>query len=129
MWEIGTVGLVLDILATIAEPSAPQPDTLRIVALLVGLPLLTIVVVAAAILGPQWSRAGRWRPGQPWVEGPVWLGAGDPDAAAAVLTAENTPALVTANTDAAIESTQASGADDVKSPAAPIQLGGARGQW
>lgn len=43
-------------------------------ALLIGLPLLVIVIVVLAVLGPQWSRAGRWRPGQPWLDEPMWFG-------------------------------------------------------
>lgn len=130
MAEIGTVGLVLDILATIAEPTAPEQDSLRVIALLIGIPLLTIVVVAATILGPQWSRAGRWRPGQPWVDEPVWLGSGDPDRAAAVLTDDNSPALLSAE-EAAVALThggQVPPAGDTTAPTR-IQLGGARGQW
>lgn len=119
--EIGTVGTVLEILTTIAEPTAPEPDPLRILALLVGVPLLAILIVAAAVLGPQWSRAGRWRPGQPWVNDPVWLGSGDAESASAVLTAESTPALA------------ASGAAELASTEGAVEPqftpGGARGQW
>jgi hypothetical protein len=43
-------------------------------ALLVGLPLLVVLLVMVAVLGPQWSRAGRWRPGQPWLDEPMWFG-------------------------------------------------------
>lgn len=122
---------MLDILATIAEPSAPEPDTLRVVSLLVGLPLLTILVVAAAILGPQWSRAGRWRPGQPWVDEPVWLGSGDPDRAAAVLTGETKSALLSAQEAAALSSGDHTESGEVSTTAAAVrmQVGGARGQW
>ena len=83
----GTVGSVIEILA-VAEPTAEPPDGLLMLGLLVGVPLLVVLLVAAIVLGPQWSRAGRWRPGQPWREDPLWLGPGDPEKVAETLAIE-----------------------------------------
>lgn len=43
-------------------------------ALLIGIPVLVVVLVTVAVLGSQWGRAGRWRPGQPWLNQPMWFG-------------------------------------------------------
>lgn len=47
-------------------------------AILIGVPLLVIGVIVAIVVGPRWGSAGRWRPGQPWPNAPLQIGAGDP---------------------------------------------------
>lgn len=101
----------------VAEPTAPQPDTLTMLGLLVGIPLLAIAIIAAIILGPQWSRAGRWRPGQPWREEPVWVGAGSAQVVAATLGQQESQESAAQVTDALATQRINEG------------LGGARGQW
>ena len=83
--------------------------TAAMAALLIGIPVLVVVLVTVAVLGPQWGRAGRWRPGQPWPNEPVWFGRpGDEVPEGVVAIAAGTE--VESRTDAQ-------------------QGGGARGQW
>lgn len=112
------------------------------VLLLVGVPLLVIGLVSLAVLGPEWGRAGRWRPGQPWLEKPMWFGGlgeavppGVETAAAAALALEAGPREAAAQV-------VADGGVPVPAEGIPVaelateaefdqsdDLGGARGQW
>lgn len=85
-------------------------------ALLIGVPLLVVTGVALLILGPRWSRAGRWRPGENWDHGPVYFA----DQAIE-------PPSLTGEVKAATPSTAALElpADSSQVP----QVGGARGEW
>lgn len=52
-------------------------DPIGSIVLFVIIPAAAALIVVAFVLGPSWSRAGRWRPGEPWRDEPVLL-AGDP---------------------------------------------------
>ncbi|MFM2437492.1 MAG: hypothetical protein RLZ55_301 [Actinomycetota bacterium] len=84
-------------------------STATTIALLVVVPLVAILIVVGIVLGPQWGRAGRWRPGESWSDEDEWFG---PDA-------QRT------------EVDQQSGQLAVGSGAALVaaELGGARGRW
>lgn len=128
MTAMGTVVGVNELLA-VAEPTAQAPDSLMMLGLLIGIPLLVIALVAAAVLGPQWSRAGRWRPGQPWRDDPVWLGAGDPQRVSEVISYD-TSALVAGSAPAQSDGgAQSAASDHGADTGAPFIPGGARGRW
>jgi hypothetical protein len=55
-------------------------DPLAMLAILVGVPALVILVIAAIVVGPRWGSAGRWRAGQPWPDAPLVFGAAAPHA-------------------------------------------------
>ena len=74
-------------LAAVSDASQ-SPGTPALLALLIGIPLLVVALVSAIVLGPKWSRAGRWRPGQPWHNEPMWFGDGSPVDLGAVLARE-----------------------------------------
>lgn len=42
---------------------------------LVGIPGAVILILTLAILAPGWTRAGRYRPGEPWNYAPVLINA------------------------------------------------------
>lgn len=75
------------VLAAVSDASQ-SPGTPALLALLIGIPLLVVALVSAIVLGPKWSRAGRWRPGQPWHNEPMWFGDGSPVDLGAVLARE-----------------------------------------
>ena len=116
-------------LLAVAEPTAESPNALLMLGLLIGIPLLVIALVAATVLGPQWSRAGRWRPGQPWRDEPVWLGAGDPQRISAVISYDTSAleASPTVAVEAHPTGDSVPAADAVA--ATPFVPGGARGRW
>ena len=127
---------------TAASDASQSPGLLALLALLVGIPLLVVALVSAIVLGPKWSRAGRWRPGQPWHNKPVWFGDGSPVDVDAVLAREVESGAAQAaipaagRTDSqAIGDIPAGGQSaEAISPSEPgnsatTQLGGARGRW
>jgi hypothetical protein len=59
----------------------------RTLLIYVGIPLLLLVLIAAAVLLPGARRAHRYRPAKGWNASPVWF-AGPPDPVAAVQSAE-----------------------------------------
>jgi len=123
--HLSTVGDVNDLLA-VAEPTAEAPNILLMLGLLIGIPLLVVAIVASIVLGPQWSRAGRWRPGQPWRDEPVWLGAGDPQRVSEVIS-YGASSLNVATTEG--ELTSAEKFEPEAEIRAPFVSGGARGRW
>ena len=90
-----------------AELFAAEMSPVTQIGVLIGIPVLVVIIVALAILGPHWSRAGRWRPGQPWRDEPMWLGGDDAPGSALALPASA----------------------DIVTDRADIPLGGARGTW
>lgn len=50
-----------------------EPTALQYLAILVGIPAVVVVVLALAILAPGWTRAGRYRPGEPWNYEPILI--------------------------------------------------------
>lgn len=123
--HLSTVGGVNDLLA-VAEPTAEAPNTLLMLGLLIGIPLLVVAIVASIVLGPQWSRAGRWRPGQPWRDEPVWLGAGDPQRVSEVI---SYGAITLSVATAEGELTSVEEVEPEAEIRAPFVPGGARGRW
>lgn len=116
-------------------------STTSAVMLLVGVPLVVIGLVSVAVLGPEWGRAGRWRPGQPWLEKPVWFGGlgeaippGVETAAAAALALEASARPTAAPTGPGGVLVPAEGIPVGELPTEAEfdrseDLGGARGQW
>jgi hypothetical protein len=113
------------------------------IVLFVLVPVLIMLVIVSAVLGPKWSRAGRWRPGETWHEEPVWLGPGaaddgqvalpsaaDGDAAVAQLAAADAGGADVAVADAAADG-DAAGAQVAATAAVATtwEPGGARGRW
>ncbi len=41
----------------------------------VGIPAVVLLILVAFILAPAWTRAGRYRPGEPWEHEPVLINA------------------------------------------------------
>ena len=103
--QAGGVGTVVGV--NFADVVAVELSPVAELGVLIGIPVLVIAIVALAILGPHWSRAGRWRPGQPWRDAPMWLGGDDAPG--------STPAL-TATAEVSAERVD-------------MPLGGARGTW
>lgn len=53
---------------------------LEVVLIFVGIPLAFITLVALIILAPGWTRAGSYRPGEPWPYEPIMInGSGGTD--------------------------------------------------
>lgn len=52
-----------------------HPSALIQILTLIGIPLLIVAAIALMVLMPGWTRAGRWRPGQPWEHDPVLINA------------------------------------------------------
>ena len=48
-------------------------DTLTQILVLIGIPAAFILVMILVVLGPSWTRAGRYRPGEPWEFEPVMI--------------------------------------------------------
>ena len=93
------------------------------------IPLAVTLVVVGFVLGPGWSRAGRWRPGEPWRDEPVLLTSETPEASGDV--AEPPPVeaaeLVPANPTP--DSSDATAQVVPVAEAATAEYGGARGRW
>jgi len=101
----GNVGTVVDV--NFADLLVVELSPVVNLGVLIGIPVLVIVIVALAILGPHWSRAGRWRPGQPWRDEPLWLGGEDAPSSMPALPAEA----------------------DTATGRVDMPMGGARGTW
>lgn len=106
--------MIQDLLGA-AEGAQLSPGPLAMLLILIGIPLLVVLAVVLAILGPNWSRAGRWRPGEPWPHTAVWFG----DGGDAVDHPARTPGGLPQDEVAAAA---------VEGVPAPVQ-GGARGRW
>lgn len=52
--------------------------------IVIGIPILIIAGVALLVLGPGWTRAGRYRPGDSWDHEPLLVGADGSKAVAEV---------------------------------------------
>lgn len=50
-------------------------SVLDYVLIFVGIPAAVIVILMLAILAPGWTRAGRYRPGEPWNYEPILINA------------------------------------------------------
>jgi hypothetical protein len=48
-----------------------NPSGLQLLLLLVGIPAVVVLVIVLATLAPGWTRAGRYRPGEPWNYEPI----------------------------------------------------------
>lgn len=46
-------------------------STLQAVLIFVGIPALVVFLLVLATLAPGWTRAGRYRPGEPWNYEPI----------------------------------------------------------
>lgn len=44
---------------------------LQLVLIFVGIPALVLLLIVLATLAPGWTRAGRYRPGEPWNYDPI----------------------------------------------------------
>lgn len=51
----------------------PDSSTVELALVILGIPVVIIVVIALISLGPGWTRAGRYRPGDAWEHDPVLL--------------------------------------------------------
>ena len=49
---------------------------LQLIVLLVVVPLAVFVIIALAVLAPGWTRAGAYRPGEPWDYEPMVISPG-----------------------------------------------------
>ena len=52
-----------------------DPTFLQYVLIFVGIPAVVVVLIVLAIMGPGWTRAGGYRPGEPWDHEPVLINA------------------------------------------------------
>ena len=120
-----------------AESADQSLGTLPLILLLIGIPAAVALLISLIVLGPKWSRAGRWRPGQPWSNDPMWFGDGAPEDVDRVLAAANSDADLASLTvgDVDIEPVAEESLASVTDPgpgaqsAASLSLGGARGRW
>lgn len=109
------------------------------IVLFVIVPVLFMLVVVAAVLGPKWSRAGRWRPGETWHEEPVWLGPGDAESGQVALPSATAvdvavgelpgPSADLAEDADSTEPGRPGSAELTPATASTWQPGGARGRW
>ena len=78
-----------------------DPTAIQFILIVIGIPIVIIAVVALLVLGPSWTRAGRYRPGDAWDHEPVVIGANGSKSAAAIESVQ--PAQLTgAAADAAV---------------------------
>ncbi len=99
------------------------------------LPLAVVAVVVGFVLGPGWSRAGRWRPGEPWLDESVTLTSDVPgatgDSGDPGDSGEATPAVAVAAQTAPSGSGElvATGSAELEPQVGAQKYGGARGRW
>ena len=122
----------------LAAATADQsPGILLLLVLIIGVPIALAVLITLIVLGPKWSRAGRWRPGQSWNNAPMWFGDGDPVAVDKVIqgTSPRELSVSAAAGDAdGLSIAEESVVEEVQpvsdgQPSTPLILGGARGRW
>jgi hypothetical protein len=118
-------------------------DAIGSIVLFVIVPVAVALIVVAFVLGPSWSRAGRWRPGEPWRDDPVLLSGdsaeGESSAVAGVPSAQGSQddadvaAVAGVGASSALVSTSAheihTGVPEVPTATVTTQFGGARGRW
>lgn len=120
-----------------AETAQQSPGILLLLVLIIGVPIALAVLITLIVLGPKWSRAGRWRPGQSWNNSPMWFGDGDPVAVDKIIqgTSPQELSVSAAAGDADGSSiAEESLVEEVQpvsdgQPSTPLILGGARGRW